>query len=327
MHTYLPLLDDLAAKDRFGVHQLVRDPRDADIILFLDAHQHFADLSLEAIRQHRLTKEFRAKAFVYSEQDQPWCAMPGLYVSMPKSSFDWQHQRPCSYIAIQNNLVVSSIAGADNSPDVLFSFVGRRGNRTRDRILNVTHPRAVINDTSAFDFFGSSRDALTDQKERYASLIRRSKFVLCPKGAGASSFRIFETLAAGRVPVILSDEWVAPTGPEWNAFALIIPERDVERVAAILEAAEPKFERMAMEARKAWDDWFAPDVLFHRMIENCQDILLRRETHVPLFSPWKSGRYARLRVRQSKSQFRHACGCFVKRLRHFRNAYTAAPAS
>src|SRR5438132_100667 len=86
--TYAPLLVSLAGQDRFGVHCLVNDPRDADLILFLDRHQHYDDLELNAIRRHPLVQQYPDKVFIYSELDQPWCAMPGLYVAMPKQSFN-----------------------------------------------------------------------------------------------------------------------------------------------------------------------------------------------------------------------------------------------
>ena len=206
--TYTPLFRSYAAKDRFGVHQLCEDAETADLILFLDGHQHYRDLELSAIRKHPLVLKYREKAFVYSEMDQPWCAMPGLYVSMPKSSFEPQRQRACAYLKVPNdNVMLAPEPEPDAQSALLFSFLGRRVNATRGRVLSLRHPRAVIMDTSAMDFFGDPVDKLDQQRRRYAEVMARTKFVLCPLGAGTSSFRVFETMAAGRVPVILSDEW------------------------------------------------------------------------------------------------------------------------
>jgi glycosyltransferase involved in cell wall biosynthesis len=299
--TYLPLFKRLAEQDRFRVHSLCDDAEQADLILFLDGHQHYRDLELNAIRRHPLVIKFREKAFVYSEVDQPWCAMPGLYVAMPKSSFDPQRQRACAYLNLPNNYVTSS-----PEPDaaLLFSFMGRTGNRTRERILRLSHPRAHVVDTSAADFFGSQTEEIERQKQQYAEVIARSKFVLCPRGAGPSSFRIFETMAAGRVPVILSDEWVPPAGPDWENCAVFIPEKRVEEAGAILEKHEERFPRMAAAARREWEEWFAPETLFHRMTEALKEIVKTRGTPESVLCRKVTARYLRLRARALKGQIR-----------------------
>jgi len=301
--TYLPLFTKLAGQDRFGVHGLAEDAEKADLILFLDGHQHYRDLELSAIRQHPLVTRFREKAFVYSEVDQPWCAMPGLYVAMPKSSFDPQRQRACAYLSVPNAYVTPGTEpGAEEA--LLFSFLGRSGNRTRERVLRQKHPRAEIADTSATDFFGSPNDEIERQKRRYAEVIRRSKFVLCPRGAGPSSFRIFETMAAGRVPVILSDPWVPPAGPDWENCAIFIPEKKVQRLGAILESHEERFPRMAQAARREWEQWFAPEALFHRMTEALKEIVETRRAPESALCRKVTARYLRLRARAAKGQLR-----------------------
>ena len=301
--TYLPLFKRLAEQDRFGVHTLCDDPEQADLILFLDGHQHYRDLELNAIRRHPLVTRFREKAFVYSEVDQPWCAMPGLYVAMPKSSFDPQRQRACAYVSLPNNYVAPG-PEPDAASALLFSFMGRKGNRTRDRILGLSHPRALIADTSAADFFGSQTEEIDQQKRRYAEVIARSKFVLCPRGAGPSSFRVFETMAAGRVPVILSDEWVPPAGPDWANCAVFSPEKRVEEVGAILEKHEEHFPRMAAAARREWEEWFAPEALFHRMTEALKEIVETRGKPEGVLCRKVTARYLRLRARAMKGQLR-----------------------
>jgi Exostosin family len=303
--TYVPLFTRLAEQDRFCVHQLVNDPEGADIILFMDGHQHYLDMKLDAIRHHPLVRKHLEKAFVYNEQDQPWCAMPGLYVGMPKKSFNPQRQRACAYLTSPNPYLVTG-QDSGRSPDLLFSFMGRNGNQTRERILRQSHPRATIADTSAVDFFASPSEDIERQKQHYADVIARSKFVLCPPGAGPASFRIFETMAAGRVPVILSDSWEAPQGPDWKNCALFINEKQVDGLAGILEKREEHFQEMALAARREWEQWFAPDVLFHRMTEGIGDIVKTRRVPEGVLSRKFDTRYLRLRVRAAKGNFKHA---------------------
>jgi hypothetical protein len=302
--TYKPLFAELARQDRFGVHGLCDDPVQADLILFLDGHQHYQDIELSAIRRHPLVTQYREKAFVYSEVDQPWCAMPGLYVAMPNSSFDRSRQRACAYLKLPNSHVAPT-PGPDEKEALLFSFLGRSGNDARDRVLRLRHSRAEIADTSATDFFGAQTDEVERGKRHYADVITRSKFVLCPKGAGPSSFRIFETMAAGRVPVILSDLWEPPVGPDWKACAVFIPERDADRTGEILETHEARFPGMAAAARREWEDWFAPDTLFHRMTESLKEIIETRPAPESVLCRKVTARYLRLKARDAKSKLRN----------------------
>jgi hypothetical protein len=301
--TYLPLFTDMARRDRFGIHTLSEDAAAADMILFLDGHQHYKDLELNAIRRHPLVMQYREKAFVYSEVDQPWCAMPGLYVAMPKSAFDSRRQRACAYLTVPNSHVIPTPPPTGDDA-LLFSFMGRGGNPAREGVLRQKHPRAIVEDTSLVNYFGDQTAEIERGKRRYAEVIARSKFVLCPRGAGTSSFRVFETMAAGRVPVIVSDEWVPPAGPVWDECAVFIPEAQIDRVGAILESHEARFPAMAAAARRAWEDWFAQDALFHRMTEALADIIRTRTIPESVLCRKITARYVRMRLRAAKGQLR-----------------------
>ena len=305
--TYLPLFQRLAAQDRFRAHALVPDAEEADLVLFLDGHQHWRDLTLNAIVEHPLTRRNRDRAFLYNEMDQPWCAMPGLYVAMPRRAFDWQRQRPCCYLALVNDLTTAPTA-APAEPDLLFSYMGRLGHPVREAIVQLRHPRALIEDTSRLSFFGATTEEVVRQKSRYAEVLRRSQFVLCPVGSGASSFRLFETMAAGSVPVIVSDQWMPPLGPKWEDFSVAVPERQVRDIPSIVASHEPQRAAMAKAARLAWEEWFAPDVLFHRMIEGCRDILEQRSCTVRAPRRRLDLRYLHLRARGLKHEVKSALG-------------------
>ena len=274
--TYLPALRELAANDRVGEHRLVDDPSGADFVLFLDAHQHPRDLALRGIRRHPLARAHQGRVFLYNELDQPWCALPGLYVSMPRRSFDPRRQRAFPYLQLPNPHVLTP-GCREQPPRWLFSFMGRRCHPVRDAVLGLRHPQGFVADTSGtFNALDLPSDDVDERKRRYAEILGASRFVLCPRGAGPSSFRLYEAMAAGRAPVILADDWVAPHGPAWEEFSLRVPEARVGELPALLERAEPRAAAMGARARRAWDEWFAPDVLFHQVVENCRALAADR---------------------------------------------------
>jgi len=113
-------------------------------------------------------------------------------------------------------------------------------NPVRGKIMELQHPRAVVEDVRPRRE-DSSRSAMDTD---YWSLMARSKFVLCPRGVGRGSYRVFETLCAGRVPVIVSDDWQLPDGVDWEAIARGSPViviymglRHLDAIAARLIAA------------------------------------------------------------------------------------------
>jgi hypothetical protein len=105
---------------------------------------------------------------------------------------------------------------------------------------------------------GNSPAVYRDYQAQYKKSLLKSKFILCPAGGCPSTIRIFETMKAGRVPVIIADEWVPPPNIPWRDFCLFIREKDVHSIPEVLEATEHRFEPMANASRKAWDDFLSP---------------------------------------------------------------------
>ncbi|HVS85869.1 MAG TPA: exostosin family protein [Gaiellaceae bacterium] len=261
-------VEAVARLDRIGEHTLVADPGEAEVILFVDPHQHPSDWRQRALRRHPLVQEFPEKVFVYDERDLPRDSLPGVYVSMPRGSFDPHRHRAFAYYRLAND-----VGGVpEDPPDLLFSFQGRRVGPVRPAVLALSHPRAVVEDTSRYDFFGPQSPLLDDARRRYREVMGRSKFVLCPRGSGTGSFRLFEALACGRVPVVVSDDWVAPEGIAWETCSLRVPERDVRTIPGRLEALEPQWPELSTAAASVYREWFAGDVWFHRAVEHCREL-------------------------------------------------------
>jgi hypothetical protein len=268
----LRFLRTAAASDRFGVHEIVRQPESADAILFVENAEP-EDPFYRRLLRHPLVRESGHRVFMYNEFDLPYCALPGLYVSMPRSSFDETRQLAFPYL-FRPNEFVSEVYGQLTPRDLLFSFMGARNHRIRRRLIAMTHPRAQLEDTSSFSiWFSKDPSEMTTRKRLYADLLARSKFVLCPRGAGTSSYRLFEAMEAGRAPVVISDRWKEPTGPDWSSFLVRIAEADVQRIPDVLKELESQAGDRGRAARAAWEEWFAPDSIFHHAVEGIATLM------------------------------------------------------
>jgi hypothetical protein len=111
------------------------------------------------------------------------------------------------------------------------------------------------------------------KRAKYHETLMRSRFVLCPRGRGTSSMRLYETLAAGRVPIVISDNWVAPRGPDWDACSLRWPEGRIDGLVEVLEERDRVWPAMSAAATRAYEEYFAQDVAFHRLVDVFRELV------------------------------------------------------
>ncbi|MES1185308.1 MAG: exostosin family protein [Myxococcales bacterium] len=262
--------------DRFGAHTVTDDPSAAELILFVETDQGIGPFGTR-LRRHPLVRSMPDKCFVYNSSDNPVAHLPGLYASIDKKRYDPSRTRSAHYLSthiIRPEAKTKPIA--DRS--LLFSFSGAAKNASvREQLMLLRHPRGRCLDTSAIAttvwYDDAKKKTFVDE---YASLLADTKFALCPRGRGASSMRLFEAMRVGCVPVVLSDAWVPPLGPNWSEFSVIVPEQDCVTLPHMLEQLESTAEAKSVLAHRAWLDWFSDEVTFHRLVEWCLDLTLNR---------------------------------------------------
>ena len=262
-----------AERDRFRVHSLTSDPNKADLIIFLE--RYGGGWYFERVRGHPLVRRYREKCFLFSPNALVIPFLPGVFTGVEKS-WATARTRPGFYLGVTKNEFAVYTPPSDDVP-YLFSFMGSiRTASVRAKLATLRHPRGFFQNTA--DDYDRILAGVMDQRERqqyhhrYAELIEASKFVICPRGVSPSSIRLFETMQMGRVPVILSDGWVAPSGPRWSDFSIRVAEADWAQIPRLLEDREMQAVRMGELARKAWEEWFSEEVIFHRLVELCLDI-------------------------------------------------------
>ncbi len=122
-------------------------------------------------------------------------------------------------------------------------------------------------------------EILVDQQasDEFKAILADSVFSLCPSGSGPNSIRLWESIGAGAVPVILADRYAPPGDAAlWREAALFWPETlpAVKSLPDELEQLAADKDRLAAKRhalRQLWalygPDWFVPDIL-HCFIEH-----------------------------------------------------------
>jgi Exostosin family len=279
-HLDLKCLQASARIDRFGVHHAVDRPEDAQLILFVETSVH-AGHYFERVKRHPLYRARPGDCYLYCSTDRFVPMLPGVYAAVERSWYWPAWTRPGHYVnVIETGLIRYDPAPAERK--YLYSFIGAaQSSAVRRRVLTtLRRPDALLVDTQLRSL---DRGDLTqeDYERRYVDSVRASAFVLCPAGYGPSSFRLFESMMLGRAPVIISDEWVAPIGPDWESCSIRVAQDELEVIPELLRRRSADATAMGEAARAVWLDWFSEAVSFHRVVESCLEL-------VP-FAPQRTG--------------------------------------
>ena len=181
-----------------------------------------------------------------------------------------------------NTIVEESISPHHNNRPIEISFLG---NLSHD-FLPRKHIRRKIkklyggnngNDKSfvIWEKFDSNLfqtwTGKTVSNNPYRDLGLHSEFTLCPAGYGAWTYRFFNSIKWGSIPILLSDHYRPPFSPEipWDRFILRVPEKrikDLRQIVCAISVSEREHMKGELEKNQSL---FTPekikDLLLHEM--------------------------------------------------------------
>jgi len=280
----------------------VAQPEDADFLVF--------PYELDPIICHRRTPftrdylerlpyfaelEHRHVFFNFHDLGQPLCTRACIITDDPaRSNRDDLFVYPYPHFPFAHVLQ----AAPDFNFDAIrfdVSFVGTISDPVRLTLLKsirlekrlrhyLNAPQAPDWDRSASYLHMASAKRRQALERLYVGVMRRSWATLCPRGRGSSSYRFFETMCLGRLPVHMSDEYVLPLADriDYKAFTLFLPESDAVHAGELVHgwlARKDPDERQGMcrLARKAWEEHLAPQYAQDMVL----DILRKHQAVMP----------------------------------------------
>ncbi len=72
----------------------------------------------------------------------------------------------------------------------------------------------------------------------YREDLGRARFALCPAGTGPTSFRLYEAMLSGAVPVYISEEFYLPYKDkyDWKDLCVFVTPQEIDRLPELLES-------------------------------------------------------------------------------------------
>lgn len=158
--------------------------------------------------------------------------------------------------------VVSKIENPilDKNRDIFCSFVGS---------MNTHSIRKKIYEEYKNDknfYFGGKElwDVKVDKKEEteFKDITERSIFSLCPRGNGPTSYRLYEAMQLGSIPVYIYDHKWIPWMDDinWSDICIFIHINDITLLKTyLLNVSHNKIIEMRNNIRNIYDDYFTLD--------------------------------------------------------------------
>ena len=147
---------------------------------------------------------------------------------------------------------------------ILLSFVGSVTHPIRQKCIESLRDESDVE----LAFSNWSNRVPEDNFKYFINKTLSSKFCLAPRGYGASSFRMYEAMQLGSIPVYVTDKVYTPFTDilDWNDFAVIIEEKDISNIHEILLSYdEDRIVMMQKNLKEVWNKYFSIDAVCHNI--------------------------------------------------------------
>jgi hypothetical protein len=296
---------DCAAKSGATGPTRVDAPHDADLILTGLQSMPFGP-HFEAVRRHPLFREIRDRLIVYAPGDNQYPALRGLYTYVPQKWIERGWASPAHYLSMHVGFLHLDEKELANK-DIACSFVGTVKNHpVRTEIMKLPPEQVYLFDSARNrqDAFWWLEENRAELERHFRDVLVRSRFVICPRGVSPASIRLFQAMEAASVPVIVSDGFVPPPGPDWPSFCLFVPEAQVASIPQAIEAWRDSALERGRLARAAWKKHFSEEASLNYLITSGAR-LLEKKCSKPLelvFGEYLDPEQLRAKAREIKRQ-------------------------
>ncbi len=136
------------------------------------------------------------------------------------------------------------------------SFVGSVTHNIRFSLLNeLNGKQGVFINASHW-----SSDVSNEKIDLFKTVTEQSIFSLCPRGYGSTSYRLYEAMQLGAIPVYVSDSHMLPWNDEidWNEFCIVKNDLSISLLhQELMSMSGTKIRKMQDRLSTVWDEYFS----------------------------------------------------------------------
>lgn len=190
-------------------------------------------------------------------------------IAMPGWAFDYGHQ---SYRKKEDRPIVGFCGCYTNN-------IYRR--RSLESLINSD---TIIKNFILYDQFWAGREQQVkenldhayahDVRSKFIDNIKNSDYVLCCRGSGNFSYRLYETLSAGRIPIIIDTDIVLPHEDKipWNDISVWVKKENIDKIDNIVlkdydSMSQAEFLERQKTCREIYEDYIRPTSFFNKWFE------------------------------------------------------------
>lgn len=157
-------------------------------------------------------------------------------------------------------LICSPILNAEhidpNERDFICTFIGSLTHPVRQKMYDTLNIEGLYHfETKPWSFDIGQRS-----QDRFINITKRSLYTLCPRGYGAQSFRFYEALQLGSVPIYIHDDnkWLPFEDKiDYSSFSIVIHEKDINLLSNVIENIDRnEYQKMYETGQKIYNKYF-----------------------------------------------------------------------
>ncbi len=110
-----------------------------------------------------------------------------------------------------------------------------------------------------------------ENRKLFINNIINNDYNICLRGAGNYSYRFYETISAGRIPLFINTDCALPYDfiIDWKKYCVWVEAADVDRVDQILldfhhSLTDDDFAQLQIDIRKLWEEWICKESFFNK---------------------------------------------------------------
>lgn len=148
-----------------------------------------------------------------------------------------------------------------------FNFIGQSGYADREVFRNLDLQDYLFRETKPV--YGLPKDEKLKTLKNFLKEIATAKFVFSPRGIGSSSFRAYQSMMVGSIPIITGmNDYPFSDQVDWDSICI---RGNLSEINNLINKAQNmtdlEYTNMRLNAINFWDNYCKHDVLYKKLKE------------------------------------------------------------